>query len=261
MLGYMSDMIQVGLYENSEKLISIPMGLITALGTVMLPKMTNMISKGQSKKSEVYLSKSMYFVMFIAFGSTFGLIGMVDIIVPIFLGQEFIGSIKIIKIIAPTILFLAWANVIRTQYLIPNKRDKEFLISTIIGAIVNFIFNILLVSEYGSVGAAIGTLLAEISVALYQTFKVRNILNIREYLKNTIIYIIPSFIMYLVLKILASIFGTKIITIIMQLLIGGVIYLLISLFIVVRKNDISILKLVYKNKILKRVLKKLEKYQ
>lgn len=243
MLGYMSDMIQVGLYENSEKLISIPLGLITALGTVMLPKMANIISKGQSNESEMYITKSMQFVMFIAIGSTFGLMGIADIIVPIFLGEEFVGSIQVINVIAPTILFLAWANVIRTQYLIPNKRDKVFLRSTIIGAIVNLILNILLIFKFGAIGAAIGTLFAEISVAIYQTIKIRNELNIRKYFNNMLVYILPAIIMYIILKVIGRICGIHIYTILLQLLLGGGVYIIMTLIIMLMKKDMIIMEL------------------
>ncbi len=81
-----------------------------------------------------------------------------------------------------TILFVSWANVIRTQYLIPRHRDKIYIISTLLGAGVNVIANLILIPSYGAVGAAIGTIFAEASVAIYQTFKVRKDLYFSSYL-------------------------------------------------------------------------------
>lgn len=260
MLGYMSNMIQVGLYENSEKLIYIPLGLITALGTVMLPKMSNIISKAKINEIEMYIEQSMQFVMFIAIGSSFGLMGISNVIVPIFLGNEFIRSIHIINIIAPSILFLGWANVIRTQYLIPNNRDKIFLFSTLIGAIVNLVFNILLISRFEAIGAAIATLFAEMFVALYQTFKVYNELNIKKYFNNIFIYFLPGIIMYIVLKLIGSFLGIHIYTIIIQLMIGGGLYVIMSLIIMLMKKDIIIIKILNKNRILKKIFDKYEKF-
>lgn len=37
MIGYMSNVVQVGYYENSERIIKIPIAVIISLGTVMLP--------------------------------------------------------------------------------------------------------------------------------------------------------------------------------------------------------------------------------
>lgn len=45
------------------------------------------------------------------------------------------------RLLSVTVFFIAWANVIRTQYLIPNKRDSIYLTSTMVGAILNLIIN------------------------------------------------------------------------------------------------------------------------
>ena len=50
MLGNMSSYDQVGFYNNAEKIINIPMGIITALGTVMLPRMSNIVANGDKKR-------------------------------------------------------------------------------------------------------------------------------------------------------------------------------------------------------------------
>lgn len=228
MLGSLSTVTQVGLFENSEKIINIPIGVITALGTVMLPKMSNLLSNDQEKESNRYIEISMKFVMFIAFGSMFGLIGIAPIFIPMFLGNEFIKSIYIMPILSMTILFVAWANVIRTQFLIPKKKDKIYIISTFLGAIVNIIINLILIKKYGAIGVAIGTVFAEGTVAFYQTMMVRKELDVLKYFKESIFFIIPGTIMCFILGWLGNILGKSIITAIMQIIIGGVIYCVIS---------------------------------
>ena len=59
----------------------------------------------------------------------------------VFFGNEFSLTGNIIKILIPTVLFTAIANVIRTSYLIPKEKDKIYVNSTIIGAGVNLFFN------------------------------------------------------------------------------------------------------------------------
>ena len=58
MLGYMVDVKEVGLYEYGERIINLPMTLITALGTVMLPRMSNLVAKGDDETFKLYISKS-----------------------------------------------------------------------------------------------------------------------------------------------------------------------------------------------------------
>lgn len=228
MLGSLSTITQVGYFENSEKIINIPLGIITALGTVMLPKMSNLLSNGHENESKKYISMSIKFAMFIAFGSMWGLIGIAPVFIPIFLGNEFIKCVDVMPVLSVTIVFIAWANVIRTQFLIPKKKDKIYIISTFLGALINVILNLLLIVKYGAKGAAIATIFAEGSVAVYQTIMVRKELNIIGYIWKSTFFIIPGLIMCLVIKYLGNLLGQSVLTGIIQIVLGGAIYCIVS---------------------------------
>lgn len=241
MLGSMSSMTQVGFFENSEKIMNIPLGVITALGTVMLPKMSNLYAIGNEKEGNKYIGLSLEFVMFISVGAMFGLIGVSPILIPIFLGDKFIECINIVSIMSITIVFLAWANVVRTQYLIPKKKDKIYIISTIIGAIINLLINLLLIKKYGAVGATIGTIFAESSVCIYQSIMVGKELNMSLYLKKVLFYMAPGIIMCVVIRILGNTLGVSILTGSIQIIVGGTIYVVLSLiYMILIKNEIMI---------------------
>lgn len=253
MLGSISNVIQVGFYENSERIIGIPIGIITALGTVMLPKMSNLLSNGDEEKSKKYIAMSLRFAMFIAFGAMFGLIGVSKVIIPIFLGDKFIECVDIVSMLSITLIFIAWANVIRTQLLIPRKKDKVYIISTFIGAIVNLVINIVLISRLGAVGAAIGTIFAEAVVCIYQTIMIRKEINVKEYLISNIFFAIPGFIMLIIINIIGDILGNSLLSGIIQIVIGGVIYCLISFgYMIIIKDQLlmgMINKIIRKRKI------------
>ena len=57
MIGKLSSKTQLGFYENAEKVINIPITIIGSFGTVMLPKMSNLASKSNSKGAEYYMSR------------------------------------------------------------------------------------------------------------------------------------------------------------------------------------------------------------
>lgn len=224
MIGSMSNVAQVGFFENSEKIINIPLGIITALGTIMLPRISNLQQNGNYDEIKKYISVSMEFAMIIAFGAMFGILGVAPSFIPIFLGDNFSECISIVSFLSITLVFIAWANVIRTQFLIPRKFDKIYVISTIIGAVINFVSNLILISKYGALGATLGTILAEASVAIYQTIMVRKYLDVINYFKKSIIYLIPSIIMFLSIRYMKSLFVKPILVAIIQVLIGGAIY-------------------------------------
>ncbi len=80
MLGDMSTYTQVGLYQNAEKIINVPMGIITALGTVMLPRMSNIIAKGEKGKTVLYIRTSIKLVTILCSAITFGLMGIAPVL-------------------------------------------------------------------------------------------------------------------------------------------------------------------------------------
>ena len=77
-------------------------------------------------------------------------------------------SIIPMQIIMPTIFLIGVTNITGIQILIPQGRENIVLISEIVGAVVDFVINLILIPQYGSSGAAIGTLVAEFAVLVVQ---------------------------------------------------------------------------------------------
>lgn len=199
MLGFFSSTVEVGYYESSEKIIQVPMALITSLGTVMQPRMTNLLAKGEERnKLNSILDTSFQLAVFLSSIIGFGIMAVAKEFVPWFYGEGYEKCINLYEILLPSCLFLAFANVIRTQYLIPNRKDVQYIISLFAGAIINLIINMLLVVKYQAVGVAIGTLAAEITVCVVQTMFVRKDINIPRNIQNCAVYIIAGISMYLV---------------------------------------------------------------
>ena len=111
---------------------------------------------------------------------TAGLIGVGYKFAPFFFGKEFKKTGLLIMLLATTLPFLSFANVLRTQYLIPREKDKIYIRSVFLGAITNLIMNFIFIPLYGSVGACFGTIAAEFSVMLYQMIAIKNELPIQN---------------------------------------------------------------------------------
>lgn len=71
MIGIFSDMKEVGIYESAEKVINMPIAIITALGTVMLPRTSNMYANGLKEEGKTLIEKSLKFTMFLSFAMMF----------------------------------------------------------------------------------------------------------------------------------------------------------------------------------------------
>lgn len=251
MIELLSTTYELGLYEAAEKIINIPIGVITAFGVVMLPKMSQMISDGQKDKSLKVLESTLNYSLIISIAMAFGIIAITPTFVPIFLGNDFIQSENLIIYLSISIIFTTWANMIRAQYLIPNNRDREFIVSVFLGAIINVILNSILIPRFSSLGAVIGTIFAEFTVALIHSLYSKKDLKIITYIKDSVFYIIPAIIMVLIVRLIESYIGQNIISLLVQIISGAIIYLLITVIHLFKKKDEVFM--VYLNKIRKSV--------
>lgn len=239
MIGTIGSNAELGLYEYSEKLTSIPITVISAFGTVMLPRMSAVIASNDKKTSEKYIDNSVELVMCLAFGMAFGLAGIGKHFSVWFWGESFARCASIIAGLSISIPFVALANVFRTQYLIPTKKDKEFTVSIIVGAVLNFIINALLIDPFGAIGAMIGTVIAEISVCVMHIFFTRGELPIKRYIKRLFWYLMFGIIMYAVLLVVRNSLTAGFISVMIEILIGVFVYGTFTVsYMIITKNDI-----------------------
>lgn len=239
MLGAMSSMDQLGYFENAEKIINVPVALFTAIGTVMLPRMTSLISSNRVQESRKYIDKTMLFALLFANGAMLGIMAVAKEFSVIYYGSDFIRSGEIMCYLAITIVFLACGNVIRTQYLIPNKKDKIYIMSAILGAIVNFIINYMLIPKFAAMGACIGTIVAEFTVCFYQLFSVRKEFVYLTYVKDELVFLIDALIMYVVIKVMPD-FSNVYLTLITHVCVGGLVYVSLAGIYLVRVKKVVI---------------------
>ena len=150
MIGLFSSYSNTGFYYNAEKLIKIPTVIITGLGVVLLPYVTNSIAVNKEKDTSSFIKKSIYPMMFITVALSVGIISISREFVPIFFGNGYEHCIVLIKIIAITMILKAIADAIRTQYLIPNDREKDYSTAILVGATVNCILNLIMIKNYGA---------------------------------------------------------------------------------------------------------------
>ena len=143
MLGILATKGDVGIYEQSQKIVKIVGGLVTSLGVVMLPRMSNTFANGDKKKMNEYLNKSLIFVSYMSIPMFIGLAAISNEFVPWFFGEDFLQVRYIMMILTPILFFIAINNVLGVQYLLPTNRTKEYTIAVSTGAITNVVFNFL----------------------------------------------------------------------------------------------------------------------
>lgn len=245
MIGTMiADKSEVGYYEQAQKIIKLLMTIATSLGTVMMPRIAATYSKGDKEKVREYMNTSFSFIMLLAFPLMFGIISVANKFVPLFYGSGYEKVVPLMCVISPIIVFIGLSNVIGTQYLLPTKQQSKYTFSVVIGALVNFILNIVLIKKYASIGASIATVIAEFCVTLTQFILIRNSIKFKNVLSMIYKYVIASVIMFMVSMTIGNYISSNILSIFVQVVISIVIYL--GILIVMRdkmiKEGINIVK-------------------
>lgn len=203
MIGSMViDKAEVGYYEQSQKLVKLILTIVTSLGTVMLPRIANKFASGKKEEIKENIVTSFNFVYFLSIPMCLGMVSIAKDLVPLFLGDGFEKSIYIIYVICPIIVLIGLSNVIGIQYLLPTKRQKQYTLSVIMGAITNLVFNAIFILNFKSIGAAIATTIAETVVTAVQMYFIKNEFDTKEILKMSLKYIIAGLIMFITIFLL-----------------------------------------------------------
>lgn len=180
MLGFMSSDAEVGYYAAATRMKVILVSAVTALGGVLLPRMSNYISQGKMKEFYMTIKKSFNFILVVSVAVTIFFSVMADATIRFLAGDGYIPAILPMKIISVTVILIGLSNITGMQILVPTNREKITTMSTVIGAIVNLIVNAMMIPRWGAIGAAIGTVLAEMTVLIVQ------IVNLRQELPDMI---------------------------------------------------------------------------
>ncbi|MBQ8189531.1 MAG: flippase [Lachnospiraceae bacterium] len=168
MLGFMSGDIEAGYYSSAVKIKGVLVSFVTALGGVLLPRLSYYIEQKKTEEFWRMIKKAFCFVAFVSVPLTIFFIWFAKYSILILSGESFLPAVKPMQIIMPTLILIGFSNICGIQILVPLNMEKHVLYSEIAGAVVDVIINIMLIPTMGAVGAALGTLIAEAVVLIYQ---------------------------------------------------------------------------------------------
>ena len=228
LLGSISGMEQAGYFEYADKIARMPLTIVTALCTVMLPHMTAKLAAGERSEAVGILGKSIWLVLGAAIGVAFGIAAVSPELVPVFLGPGYEACLFVIPVVAAALPFISASNVIGMQYMLPTCSDKAYTRSVWMGAIVNVVTCLVLLFPLGALGAAFATVLTEASVLAFQCWKVRKDLPLGEYAICAIPFLVLGSIMTALLRLavgfLEPILGLGWVLLIVEILLAVLIY-------------------------------------
>ena len=225
MLGYLTPTLDnVGIYDYSYRIVKMIVSVLQSIGYVILSRIANLSSKNNKDEIGKYINKSIYFTFFLGFPMTFRLIGIANIFVPLYLGDEFLEVSKVLLIISPLVLLTSFNSVLGVQLLLAVKMDKQYTIATVIGAIINISLNFLLIPWWGIYGACITSLISEIIVLIFQLYFAKEYVSLKKVLWENRKVIFSSVIMFIFCKCIGYMNAHVVIVLLCQMAISVVVY-------------------------------------
>lgn len=236
MLGFINGTISVGYYSAANKLIIVIGTLIAAIRTVLLPKLSFTISKGDENSFKSLNSLTLNIILMSAIPIALGVLCFSKEIILLFSGDEFIKGSTALQLLAPSIILSAINGYLVYQVLMPLKKENIAFISILCGAIINVIANLILIPKISQDGAAITTCIAEFIVFIIAFYLGRKCILKYINIKNILIelnkYVIASIIMSIICLIIKGLFKSYVYMIIVTVPIGVIVYL--SILIILR---------------------------
>lgn len=235
MIGFLKNDYEVGIYTAATKINKIVLSLVVSIGTVLLPRLSYYSS--MEDKTEFYklAYKGFDILLLIALPSAVGLSLLSTSIVHLLSGNGYEAAILPMRIMNPIIVVIGLSNFIGIQMFMPLNKEKWTLYSVLVGAVVNFFINLFLIPIYGSVGASIATLCAEITVTLTQLILLRRFLKINKIAKSMIKYFLNSVVMGVFVYACVRFISVEWVELVIGVIVGVVVYILI---LVIEKNEL-----------------------
>lgn len=166
LLGFLAGDIAVGYYSAAVKINKIAIPVVTVLGTVLIPQITQCLENNDREHLDQLLNKSFSFICLIGIPMAFGLFLFAQEFISSISGSGFAAATLTMKITAPLALVVGYAHLFGFQLLIPAGLERKYLVATTVGMTLSILLNFLLIGSMKDKGAAIATISSEILVTV-----------------------------------------------------------------------------------------------
>ncbi|WP_442589157.1 flippase [Pedobacter sp. AW31-3R] len=187
-LGFLTDDIHVGYYSAAMRISKVSIAVISALGTVLLPRLTLAFQKTDLTEAGAMVARSLDFVIILSIPIAMGMLCLSQEIILLFAGDKYTAAVDALYILSFIVVIIGIAQVYSTQILLPLHMEKKILYASVMGMLVSLLLNFSLIPVFKHVGAAISSLTTEAMVTVilfYYAYKaIRLTFPIKQFLQS-----------------------------------------------------------------------------
>jgi len=195
-LGILSNNISVGYYSAAVKITKVPISLITSLGIVLVPKLSESFSNNDLDTIKYYIQSSIHYVLTLGIPLGIGIALTAKWTVIIVSGNKFESAVQLVQILSPIVPLIALNCIYFFQLFTPGNKERTMILILLVTAIISVVSNVFLIPFFAHLGAAITTTITELCVFLISVYFAKKIFSVNFKVKllfNPIISSMPFF--------------------------------------------------------------------
>lgn len=245
LLGFMSTNNQVGLYSVATKIYGIAKQMLNAVIATTIPRLAYVQKKDEYQFRQL-LKEIVNMAVFFVIPLTAGLIIVRKDVILIISNSKYIDATESLSILSLALFFAVLANILANGLLIVINKEKYVVLGTTTSAIVNLLLNFLFIPLWGQNGAALTTLIAEITMLGISAWATKEYLKDLFDISELVKIIIGTVVMFGVTNLISNIFSRNVFLNLIETAVVGVIIYFISMLLMkdkILKNLIRSIKL------------------
>lgn len=162
MLGFQKNDYCVGIYSVSVKVYMIVKNLLSSVLLVTIPRISLFYGQGMMCDFKVIVQRVFEYISIVLIPCALGIFLLSEEIVIFISDITYIKAASSLRILSISLLFCIIGWIYNQCILLPAKKERLILISTIISAIVNVLLNYFLIPIFDENATAITTMISEL---------------------------------------------------------------------------------------------------
>ncbi|MCX7001031.1 MAG: flippase [Candidatus Sumerlaeota bacterium] len=178
LLGYLSNTREIAIYNVADMLFQVPLLLAVVLCAIVSPIITREHTMKRHSNIQSLFTRVQSLTFFLMTPVAILLFFLSPVVIHGFF-PRFSGSIILLRILAPLLILKGVGQITTAGFMISTGNARALAWGTAIGAVFNFIFDVLLIPRWGALGAIIGTGFVHSSVIIVTLIYFLKKLNLR----------------------------------------------------------------------------------
>lgn len=193
MLTFMCKKSIVAYYSYGMKIFKILLQIVNTFTMVLVPRIALYYKENRKDEFNNVVSKTFLVICLVGLPMVVGVWFTSDYLIPTIYGDEYINSSTVLKILSLILMISPFGYLLGSRMLLVAGNEKKMILAVGFGAIVNVICNLFLIHFYNEIGAAVASVIGEITVMIIYVVlgrKYYKLINIRETIWKEIVAIV-----------------------------------------------------------------------